>query len=105
MEDHLRLAQDNVQLTLQRAITVEVDLLQLRVENVMRPGEARLMEIDRIMCVYVDLYIVYVHVHVHVLYIPCTCTCVHHVCSTVLTHTHACTHARTHTYGRRQKNV
>lgn len=48
MDERLRLAQDNTHLAMQRAITAEVDLLQLRVENVMRPGEARLMEIDRI---------------------------------------------------------
>ena len=48
MEDRQRLAQDNTHLILQRAIAAEVDLLQQRVDNVMRPGEARLLEIDRI---------------------------------------------------------
>ena len=48
MEDRQRLAQDNTHLVLQRAIAAEVDLLQQRVDNVMRPGEARLVEIDRI---------------------------------------------------------
>jgi E3 ubiquitin-protein ligase TTC3 len=48
LEERLRLAQDHTHLAVQRAISAEVDILQLRVENVRRPGEARLMEIDRI---------------------------------------------------------
>ena len=52
LEDRLRLSQDHVHLATQRAITAEVDILQLRVENVKRPGEARLMEIDRIWYTY-----------------------------------------------------
>ena len=48
MEERIHMAQDHTHLAMQRAISVEVDLLQLRVENVKRPGEARLMEIDRI---------------------------------------------------------
>ena len=47
-EERLRMAQDHTRIAMQRAISAEVDLLQLRVENVRRPGEARLMEIDRI---------------------------------------------------------
>lgn len=56
VEERLRLAQDNTHLAMQRAITAEVDLLQQRVDNVMRPGEARLTEVDRIW---------YAHVMVH----------------------------------------
>lgn len=59
VEERLRLSQDNTHLAMQRAISAEVDLLQLRVDNVMRPGEARLTEIDRIWYIYI-----YVHVHV-----------------------------------------
>lgn len=55
LEERLRLSQDNTHLAMQRAITAEVDLLQLRVDNVMRPGEARLTEIDRIWYVVIPV--------------------------------------------------
>ena len=66
LEERQRVIQDHAHLGTQRAITAEVDILQLRVENVKRPGEARLMEIDRIWCVFVGFFTGGISIH----YVP-----------------------------------